>query len=496
MAQIDISNYVTVSISKAPTSISERNVSIIALFTKETANVPMGDYVIYKNPTSAGNDWGVNSETYKMINAIFSQQPNILLANGYVIVFPMKSNITVQATNGTVECNNLIYSNFTSIDNGSISVNIDNAGVEVLSNLDFTACQSLSDVANVFNTVLNSLNATCQANETSLIFQSNSTGTTSTVVLESDTTGTDLTTVNLLNTSQAIITNGQAEYTGVERLQDVILRCENLAYYGVAIPTYDVEDNEIYTSALTMQSLNHILIVAKSQLSYANNDSSNVFYNIQKANLDKTRCLYYGIGDCLVYASAYASSYCAINFNGSDTVKNLNAKELIGILPDKTINDNLLQNFYNIGVDVYAMCGGVGSMYCSGKNEWFDTVLCLQWLKIQLENAGFTALRNVPTKIAQTPNGIKLLENSYEKVLNQAVRNGFIASGKWTLPYTFGDQELFYNNIEQVGYYIYSNPLSEQSQEERDNRIAPLCQIAIKLAGAINKINIIVYVNN
>ena len=47
-------------------------------------------------------------------------------------------------------------------------------------------------------------------------------------------------------------------------------------------------------------------------------------------------------------------------------------------------------------------------------------------------------------------------------------------------------EERILKNIKEKGYYVYSLPISEQSQPDREARKAPLIQIAIKSAGAIH----------
>jgi len=493
---IDLNNYINVSISKTPSSITERNVSVITVFTKEEANIPINKYVIYKSPTNAANDFGIDSETYKVVNAIFSQSPNILAADGYVVVIPMLTNTTVSATAGYIECKSILWENFKEITDGSLTVLVDEAEETTeISYVDFSEVKSLADVVAVLQSKINTLNITTDGKN--IYFTSKTTGATSKVNITAGTTGTDITSINLLNVANATVQVGQAEYTGEERLQDVIVRSQNIIFYGACIPAYIVNDDEVLPAANTIQSTLSILILVNSNNSYLEAETTNPYYKIQQSALDKTRCLYYGgESDPLTYAAAYTSSYLAINYNGTNTVKNLHAKELIGILPDLTIGETELQQAQTVGIDVYPSCGGVGAMYCSGKNEWFDTVVGLNWLQIQLQNAGFRTLRNVPTKIAQTEQGVSMFYASYQGVLNQANRAGFIAPGTWTLPFTFGNSEDLENNIENYGYYIYFEPIATQSTEEREARKCPLCQIAIKLAGAINSANIVLYVNN
>ncbi len=493
---ININNYINVSLSTAPTSITARNVCVIGVFTKEPANVPINNYVVYKASEACGNDFGIDSKTFKVVNSIFSQSPNILAGDGYVMVFPALANITEPATAGYTTCKSIIYENFKNITDGSLNIAVDGAEAKSYNGLDFSTVKSLSDVVDILQAQISDVVISADENN-NIIFTSKTTGVDSKIVLSAGTEGTSLSDVNLLNTSNAVEVIGKVEYTGEERLQDIILRTQKISYYGCCLATWDISDEEIEAGANLIQSLNSVLVVAKGGENYLKAETANVFYKIQQSALTHCRCLYYnGETDSLVYAGAYTSSYMAVNYQGSNTVKNLHAKELTGVLPDNTIGETELLQAQELGCDVYVSVGGVGAVFCSGKNEWFDTVVGLIWLKLQLEENGFSALRNVPTKIAQTEQGVSMLYNTYAKVLNQGVNNGLIGAGSWTLPYTFGNQELFLDNISNFGYYIYFSPIAQQSQADREARKAPLCQIAVKLAGAINSSNIIINVNN
>ena len=115
-------------------------------------------------------------------------------------------------------------------------------------------------------------------------------------------------------------------------------------------------------------------------------------------------------------------------------------------------------------------------------------------MKKALEVSGFNYLRKTNTKIPQTETGMTGLKNAYETKCVQAVRNGLSAPGKWNDSIPFGNPEDFLRNIEEKGYYIYSTPIAQQSQAEREQRIAPLVQIAVKLAGAFHGSNVIINV--
>ncbi len=91
MAQLAITNVVTVSASQAPAGLGEFNTSNLALFTREVydpTSFGTDPYKIYTGPLEVGTDFGTGSDTYLMAVAVFSQKPNILAGGGKLIVIP------------------------------------------------------------------------------------------------------------------------------------------------------------------------------------------------------------------------------------------------------------------------------------------------------------------------------------------------------------------------------------------------------------------------
>jgi hypothetical protein len=88
-----------------------------------------------------------------------------------------------------------------------------------------------------------------------------------------------------------------------------------------------------------------------------------------------------------------------------------------------------------------------------------------------------------------------VLRDAYIGVLKEAVLNGYVAPGVWNSPELFGVPADLRRNIGDSGYYLYSLPVSQQSQSDRAARKAPLIQIAIKLAGAIHSSSVVVSIN-
>lgn len=123
---------------------------------------------------------------------------------------------------------------------------------------------------------------------------------------------------------------------------------------------------------------------------------------------------------------------------------------------------------------------------------YFDEVHGLDWLQNALETANYNVLYLSQTKVPQTDAGSNQLTNASDAVCGQAVNNGLLAPGTWNGP-SFG--ELKTGQYLKNGYYIFMPSFATQSQSDRDARKAPPMQIAVKLAGAIQEVDILVSVN-
>ena len=92
-----LSYTVNVTVAHTPAGIADYNTNSIALFTNEKAGFSDA-YKAYISPT-ADVDFGTNSLTAKMVNAMFTPAPNLRTGGGIVYVFPFSG---VNATSGTL----------------------------------------------------------------------------------------------------------------------------------------------------------------------------------------------------------------------------------------------------------------------------------------------------------------------------------------------------------------------------------------------------------
>lgn len=303
---------------------------------------------------------------------------------------------------------------------------------------------------------------------------------------------------NPIGTSGYLAIIPRLQSPSLETTQAAIIRTIGLVYYfGILIDEEMAGISSTFT-ALTayVQSIDKMFFYASS--STTDFQGGGIEFNVQQAGETHTRCLYYNDGtsiDTQCFAAGYASRGLSTNFAGVNTAQTLHLKQLANFVPDPTMTQTLLNQAVAAGVDTYISLAGVASVFTSGENSFFDEVYNEFWIKFALETAGFNYLRETSTKIPQTEAGIEGLKNEYRKVCDQGVANGFLAPGVWTSPDVFGDPTSLIRCIAGIGYYVWSLPIAQQLTADRDARKAPLIQIAIKTAGAVQSSNVIVNVN-
>jgi hypothetical protein len=490
---IDVSNIINVSLTQLPSSVTEQNVNNVALHTIES---PIGwsigeKYRVYVNARSVATDFGTNSITYKQANALFSQSPNILTGNGSFIVIPFNG---VSATSGQFTTAN-ISANLADIiatNSGDIKITL-NGTVFNLTNLDFTACTTFNDVASVIQARLT--NAIVTANGvTGFVIKSKKVGASSTVAMAavSGGTGTDLSVSGYFNAVSGAKVDG-VNASG-ETLIDSIEATETLIQYTGALTNLDMESTAIESVASAIQSRNMIFLYSITDT----NDIAGIATTIKEASLFKTRILFYSsdVASGRLFVAAYVGRGFSVDLSGSNTSITMNLKTLTTISPDPIFNTTLSQTLYTqlqaAGVDFYSQYGAYSCTFSTGANNYFDNVYAQIAIKFALEAAGFNYLATTTTKIPQTEEGMDGLKGAYRNVLERFKTTGYIAAGlSWNSSETFGNPVILKQNVTDIGYYVYSQPIASQSQIDRTNRIAPVVQMAIKFGGAIQKSDVI-----
>lgn len=477
MAELAISNVVTISVSEPGAGIGEYNTSNLACFTAEPPGEGFGDdgYKLYVEPTEVGTDFGTDSQTYKAALAIFSQSPNILANNGYLVVISMVAAVQSFALTGVPASGS-----FTLAFGGSIGT---------------TAAINWNDTASAIQTKLRVLPGLENAVVTgSLASQEIEVALHTYGPVTLPTPGG----VGLQTSAPAAITITPATETAGETIAAAITRTVSVVQYFGLMGTDIYSQTDMLAAAAVIQAL-PTKIGFFVQTDEASVEVGGSLDLLRSGGFDQSRGLFYGDdetnSDPIIMQASYAGRALSTNFEGSNTTQNMNLKDLTGVQPDATMTQTLKQKCDDAGADIYASIQGVAKVLCSGENTFFDRVYNRLAYVGSLQVAIFNVLAQTSTKIPQTESGVQSLKSAARQVCEQYVTNQFLAPGTWTSPTTFGNQQDLYDNVSQRGYYIYSQPISQQSPASRAARIAPLMQIAAKEAGAIDKATVLVNIN-
>lgn len=478
-----VSTVISVSVTNPPTSVNVYNTSNLAIFTDEIPANSFGTlgYALYSSPTQVGIDFGTASKTYQMAVAVFSQNPNILLGGGQLIIIPLLLGIMDLALSGIPA-------------SGTFTINSVNGN---------TAAINWNDAVGVIQTKVQAVAGQSGWTVTGSLASQDlriTTGGTYTDIAEV-TIG-----ANSLQTGGAVgITFVITDFQEAETLGAAISRTSTIVqYFGVLVTetVAVIGQTDLLAAAAIIQTLPMIGFF----VSYTPADiAPGGMLDLLRTGTDtQSRGLYYqdasvvgGITglNALLMAAAYAGRALSVNFTGSLTTITMNLKQLAGIQPDPNISTTNKAAALVAGADVYVSIGGSSEVITSGTNQFFDNVYNQLWFAGAIQVALFNYLAQTSTKILQTEDGMTGLKNALRQVCIQAVTNAYLAPGTWNSPTTFGNLSDFYNNITQFGFYIFSTPISQQSAASRQTRVAPLIQVAAKLAGAIQSASVTVVIN-
>lgn len=477
-----ISNVIQISVSQPGVGLGEYNTSNIALFSREAFNpFTFGNagFKIYKSPTAVGIDFGTNSSTFAMANAIFSQTPNILANGGYLVIIPFLSAAQTAVQN----------INFPGVPaSGTFELHY---GADTTTALSWNASAATIQTALRLLTGLSSVVVTGSIASQNLVVTFTGVSGPAALLTILANSLADASS----NAITPVVTNVVIGSSN-ETIDQAILRTENLVQYFAIMSAEVPATNIMLLAAAEVQALNKMIMFVS--YTAADLDPGGMLDLLRSGGFTHSRGLFYGdtLATALIMMAAYSGRAYSTNFNGSLTTQNMQLKTLNGVQPDPSSN---LQNVYNAaqlaGADMYASIGGVPKVLASGANDFFDNVYNLQWFVGALQVELFNILAETSTKIPQTEGGMTTLKNGVRTVCEQGITNQFLAPGVWTSPDTFGNQQDFYANIAQRGYYIYSQPVAQQLPAARAARDATLMQVALKYAGAIDSSAVIVNVN-
>ena len=116
--------------------------------------------------------------------------------------------------------------------------------------------------------------------------------------------------------------------------------------------------------------------------------------------------------------------------------------------------------------------------------SYFDERIYLDKLANDIQLNVADLFNQVP-KVPQTESGVTQIISTIIVAMEQAVRVGFVAPGKWLGQAILN---LAYGDTLPKGYLVQSEPIADQAKADRDARKSPPIYVAAKLAGAIHSV--------
>ncbi|WP_447876086.1 DUF3383 domain-containing protein [Serratia fonticola] len=520
---LPVSNIVNATINMSARAAQSRNFGAL-LVVGSSPVIDAGERIrAYSDISGVAADFGMNTPEYAAANLYYQQSPRPVTL--YIARW-LESDTAAVLRGAQFTAEQKALSRFTAVKNGAMKITIDGTA-KTLSALDFSAETNLNGVAAKLSTALATATVTWNGNRFMVTSKTN-TAASAVTFATPGTAGTDLSELlGLTQDTGARLIPRQEK----ETIQACIAELANLstAWYGLVIADSDLSDDDVLAVAafieadgvsriyghtlldpagleaylLTERSLviqsedeNGLLVEPTGAVTPANlsafSADADIISKLKAAKFSRT-LVQYSSTTPYAAASLFGRAF-SVNFNGNNTTITLKFKQQPGIAAETLTqtqanalsakNCNVFVNYNN---DTAIIQPGV---MCNG--DFIDERHGLDWLQNFVQNNLFNLLYTSTSKIPQTDSGVTRLLTNVEASLAQAANNGLVAPGVWNGGAVGIVQP---GDTLTKGYYTYATPIAEQAQADREKRLAPVIQCAIKLAGAVHFADVIINVN-
>jgi hypothetical protein len=493
MQGLSVSRVVDVQVNFTPQAAPQARFDTL-LIMGDTGVIDSGEGIReYNRIEDVVGDFGTTAPEYLAALLFFSQipQPGTLFIGTWARI-ATKGRLT----GGPLAPTDMLLQNWTPITTGGFTVTLDGSATPThLTGLNFATVTNLNQVASIIQTALQAASPGTGFvwNGQAFILTSGTTGVTSAVsFLTAPTAGTDI-------SAQLYMTQPLAERAAVglapETPVAALARVDGRGWYAASfassVPLTDAQHlaNSAYIEAA--QDKHTYGATTAEAITLDPTNTTDLASQAMLADYMRT-VIQYSITNAYAICSFFGR-VLTVNFEGSNTTITAKFKVQPGVIPELLSGaqaSTLAAKRCNVYVQYNNQTSIVQEGVMSGRAYW-DEIHGLDWLANRIQNDMWNLLYQSP-KVPQTNPGVHMLVNTADGGLSQGVVNGLIAPGTWNAP-GFGTLE--YGSYLANGWYTFANSVDTQDQADREARIAPLIQIAVKLAGAIHFANVIINVN-
>lgn len=500
-ATLSIDALIQVSVNLSPAAAQAQNTSVALVLGNSAVIDTVTRIRYYTGLTGVAVDFGTSAPEYLAALLWFAQvpQPTELAIGRWVQT----------ASAGQLICAPLapaqqLLSYWTALTEASFHITIDGGSS---TNVDmtgtpFSGSLSLNGVAAVIQaaarTALSDLvTVVYNANFTRFEITSPTTGASSSVAfLTAGTGGTDISSAmggRSTNSGSYVVVGLAAESAATAAaLFDNMF---GQTWYALFMPTISADSDHVAVASFIEATTNkHRYGITSPEGAIINNpsDTANIAYLIKSGKYNRTYVQYSS-------TSAYAiiSAFARImttNYGGNNTVITLMYKQEPVVVAEN-LNVTQLATLQGFNANVFAAYNNdtaILESFVSGDGIYADVSFGADNFAIQLQTDIYNLLYLSPTKIPQTDPGTHQITTVIKNDCVQYVNNGFIAPGVWNVG---GFGQLQQGDFMATGYYIFAPSVNTQNPTDRLARKSVPIQVAIKLAGAVQTVNLSVTVN-
>lgn len=494
---LSINQVVDVQLVEQTMGAARRDFSICLLMTPEkgTAFNNVNERYFYAaSADQVGDVFGYGSDTHLAAQAFFSRKPQLrqLMVGRW-----NKTEQSIEKSDNQLRGAPIMtdLNFFKEATSGYFSFKLGDEVINV-EGIDFSNVTSISDISAAITAKLpEETTVTLTADEVGKRIIISDAENTIGYAFDSELTGSYAGRMLSLEDGQATKIKGNESATvEAESLMAALAEINNLnaAFYGVYVAGQPT-DAEIDSAHSWVNSASPSKILAYTALrdEQIEWNESNIIKKWHDVNSGRVLVQYNRTGDNHAAAALLAEAV-STNWRGSNTAKTLKFKSQ-SVRSDAGITINEANKCIRLGVNFYTDYDGV-PMLAEGVmvgGRFVDEVVGLDAFIDGIQKAAFNYIKSVP-KVPQTDKGTAAIVSQLIPIAKEFVRNGFLAGGQWNGA-PVGELET--GDYLEDGYYFYAESFTEQAQTDREQRLGMPISVAIKLAGAIHKQDIIVTFN-
>lgn len=264
-------------------------------------------------------------------------------------------------------------------------------------------------------------------------------------------------------------------------------------WYGLFVIGATDSDHEQVAAYIEASNPKHFYAINTQEAGVlVPSDTSDIGYILSTLKYNKSAVQY--SGSHLYAAISMMARILTTPWLGQYTTLTLMYKQEPGVVPEN-LNTTQANAIQAKNVNVYVNVANGTSFLQYGQcasGQFIDTVVGADWLAGEVQTEIFNALSGTPTKIPQTDAGVGQLLAAANRALERGVNNGYLAPGQWN---SAGFGTLTFGKFLGLGYYAWAPPIALQAQAVRQQRLAPVIQIAAKNAGAIHTADVVLNIN-